>query len=58
MLVKTNDRAGCSASGPVRVKEMEYPRFGDFLALRDRLDPDRVFDNAYLRRVLGSTCGG
>lgn len=31
-----------------------YPRFGDFLALRDRLDPDRVLSNAYLRRVLGS----
>ncbi|MEJ7795736.1 MAG: D-arabinono-1,4-lactone oxidase [Nocardioides sp.] len=31
-----------------------YPRFDEFLALRDRLDPDRVFDNAYLRRVLGS----
>jgi len=30
-----------------------YPRFGEFLTLRDRLDPDRVFDNAYLRRVLG-----
>jgi FAD-linked oxidoreductase len=30
-----------------------YPRFGEFLALRDRLDPDRVFANAYLRRVLG-----
>jgi L-gulono-1,4-lactone dehydrogenase len=30
-----------------------YPRFGDFLALRDRLDPHRVFANAYLRRVLG-----
>jgi FAD-linked oxidoreductase len=30
-----------------------YPRFGDFLALRDRLDPDRTFSNAYLRRVLG-----
>ena len=26
-----------------------YPRFGDFLALRDRLDPDRVFANDYLR---------
>ena len=32
-----------------------YPRFGEFLALRDRLDPDRVFANAYLRRVLGLT---
>ncbi|MGH3347513.1 MAG: D-arabinono-1,4-lactone oxidase [Nocardioides sp.] len=30
-----------------------YPLFDEFLALRDRLDPDRVFDNAYLRRVLG-----
>ena len=30
-----------------------YPRFGDFTALRDRLDPDRVFGNAYLDRVLG-----
>lgn len=31
-----------------------YPRFGEFLALRDRLDPDRRFQNDYLRRVLGS----
>lgn len=30
-----------------------YPRFSEFLALRDRLDPDRVFANPYLRRVLG-----
>ncbi len=30
-----------------------YPRFGDFLALRDRLDPGRVFANDHLRRVLG-----
>ncbi|MEU1017783.1 D-arabinono-1,4-lactone oxidase [Streptomyces sp. NPDC005900] len=30
-----------------------YPRFGEFTALRDRLDPDRLFGNAYLRRVLG-----
>ena len=30
-----------------------YPRFGDFLGLRDRLDPDRLFANDYLRRVLG-----
>jgi FAD-linked oxidoreductase len=30
-----------------------YPRFDDFLTLRERLDPDRVFANAYLRRVLG-----
>lgn len=31
----------------------KYPRFGDFVALRDRLDPDRLFRNAYLDRVLG-----
>ena len=30
-----------------------YPRFEEFLTLRDRLDPDRVFANAYLRHVLG-----
>ncbi|MFJ8621026.1 D-arabinono-1,4-lactone oxidase [Streptomyces clavifer] len=30
-----------------------YPRFGEFTALRDRLDPDRLFANDYLRRVLG-----
>ncbi|CAM3218596.1 FAD-linked oxidoreductase [Streptomyces sp. HPH0547] len=30
-----------------------YPRFTEFTALRDRLDPDRVFGNPYLRRVLG-----
>ena len=30
-----------------------YPRFDDFVALRDRLDPGRMFQNAYLERVLG-----
>ncbi|AEM81902.1 D-arabinono-1,4-lactone oxidase [Streptomyces violaceusniger] len=30
-----------------------YPRFGEFTAVRDRLDPDRLFSNDYLRRVLG-----
>lgn len=30
-----------------------YPGFEEFLAVRDRLDPDRVFANAYLNRVLG-----
>lgn len=30
-----------------------YPRFGDFVALRDQLDPDRLFTNAYLETVLG-----
>ncbi|WP_405588892.1 D-arabinono-1,4-lactone oxidase [Streptomyces sp. NBC_01190] len=31
-----------------------YPRFGEFTAVRDRLDPGRLFGNDYLRRVLGS----
>ena len=30
-----------------------YPRFDDFVALRDRLDPQRMFRNPYLDRVLG-----
>lgn len=30
-----------------------YPRFAEFTELRDRLDPDRLFANDYLRRVLG-----
>ena len=30
-----------------------YPRFDDFVALRDRLDPQRRFQNGYLRQVLG-----
>jgi len=31
-----------------------YPRFDEFVAVRDRLDPQRVFGNAYLERVLGT----
>ncbi|MDH6122984.1 FAD-linked oxidoreductase [Kitasatospora sp. GAS204A] len=31
-----------------------YPRFKDFTELRDRVDPERRFANAYLRRVLGA----
>ncbi len=30
-----------------------YPRFDDFLAVRDRLDPGRVFENSYTRQVFG-----
>jgi FAD-linked oxidoreductase len=30
-----------------------YPRFDDFLAVRDQLDPGRVFANPYTERVLG-----
>nr|WP_314843162.1 D-arabinono-1,4-lactone oxidase [uncultured Microbacterium sp.] len=35
-----------------RLRE-RYPRFGDFTAVRDRLDPDRRFTNRHLERVLG-----
>ena len=31
-----------------------YPRHAEFVAVRDRLDPDRVFTNPYLDRVLGA----
>jgi L-gulonolactone oxidase len=30
-----------------------YPHFDDFLAVRDRVDPDRVLANDYTRQVLG-----
>ncbi|MBO0828243.1 MAG: FAD-binding protein [Streptosporangiales bacterium] len=30
-----------------------HPRLADFVAVRDKLDPNRVFGNAYLDRVLG-----
>ena len=41
----------------LRAAQLEtlYPRFGDFIALRDEVDPDRVFGNHYLERVLGET---
>jgi L-gulono-1,4-lactone dehydrogenase len=31
-----------------------YPRFADFVTLRDKLDPDRRFANPYTEQVLGS----
>ncbi|GAB2613372.1 FAD-linked oxidoreductase [Paractinoplanes abujensis] len=31
-----------------------YPKFDDFVAVRDRIDPARVFTNDYLDRVLGA----
>jgi L-gulonolactone oxidase len=30
-----------------------YPKFDAFRSVRDAVDPDRVFANAYLDRVLG-----
>ncbi|MFG2575685.1 D-arabinono-1,4-lactone oxidase [Streptomyces sp. NPDC048481] len=45
--------------GKVHTRDAEYfagvyPRFAEFTALRDRLDPRRLFQNDYLRRVLGT----
>jgi FAD/FMN-containing dehydrogenase len=31
-----------------------YPRFSEFLAMRDRLDPQRTFSNRYTERVFGA----
>jgi FAD-linked oxidoreductase len=31
-----------------------YPKFDDFVGVRDKLDPDRLFANPYLDRVLGA----
>lgn len=31
-----------------------YPRFDEFVAVRNQLDPHRIFENPYLRRVLGA----
>ncbi|MFJ2114511.1 MULTISPECIES: D-arabinono-1,4-lactone oxidase [unclassified Streptomyces] len=44
--------------GKIHTRDAEYlatsyPRFAEFTAVRDRLDPDRLFGNDYLRRVLG-----
>ncbi len=39
------------------VLRTRYPRFDEFVALRDRLDPAGVLSNAYLDRVLGPAAG-
>jgi len=31
-----------------------YPRFADFLAVREKTDPDRVFANNYTRWIFGA----
>ncbi|MGW0139069.1 D-arabinono-1,4-lactone oxidase [Streptomyces calvus] len=45
--------------GKIHTRDAEYlsrvyPRFAEFTAVRDRLDPERRFGNDYLRRVLGA----
>jgi FAD-linked oxidoreductase len=39
------------------VLRTRYPRFDEFVALRDRLDPDGLLSNGYLDRVLGAPVG-
>jgi FAD-linked oxidoreductase len=53
------ERGGRPHWGKMHTRDAEYlsaayPRFAEFTALRDRLDPGRLFANDYLRRVLGS----
>ncbi len=45
--------------GKIHTRDAEYlaeayPRFAEFTRLRERLDPERLFGNDYLRRVLGA----
>jgi L-gulonolactone oxidase len=52
------DHGGRPHWGKIHFQDAEtlresYPRFDEFLAVRDRLDPNRVFANSYLERVLG-----
>lgn len=39
------------------VLRTRYPRFDEFVAIRDRLDPAGVLSNGYLDRVLGPAAG-
>jgi xylitol oxidase len=42
----------CFVAGVAELDPL-YPRMADFRALRDRVDPDRVFGNTFLERVIG-----
>ncbi len=44
---------GQAAHPDRRGPRARLPALADFQAMRDRIDPDRVFTNAYLERVLG-----
>lgn len=39
------------------ILRQRYPRFGEFVAIRDSLDPSGVFSNPYLDTVLGAPAG-
>jgi len=49
-------RGGAMPSDAARLREL-YPRFGDFVRIRDEVDPDGRFTNPYLDRVLGPGLG-
>jgi FAD-linked oxidoreductase len=54
-----NDYGGRPHWGKLHFQSAEtlaprYPEWDRFAAVRHRLDPDRIFTNAYLQRVLGS----
>ena len=42
----------CFVAGAAELAPL-YPRFADFRALRDRVDPGHKFGNDFLDRVLG-----
>ncbi|GAB3817908.1 D-arabinono-1,4-lactone oxidase [Micromonospora zhanjiangensis] len=53
------DLAGRPHWGKLHYRDAEslapvYPRFTDFLTVRDRVDPTRIFTNPYTDRVLGA----
>ncbi len=48
------DRTGASSTSRPRPRwPARYPQWERFIVVRDRIDPDRRFANAYLDRVLG-----
>lgn len=47
-------RTGEDALSDARSLRSRYPRFDEFLAVRDSVDPHGRFANDYLDRVLGS----
>ena len=52
--IRAGARTGASATTRrAATLRPRYPGFDRFLAVRERLDPERKFENDYLRRVLG-----
>jgi D-arabinono-1,4-lactone oxidase/FAD binding domain-containing protein len=49
---------GKALSGDVDYLRQQYPRWDDFLAVREKMDPDQVFVTDYWRRHLGIAPAG